>query len=141
MFFRIALLGALLFLEGCQTGKPKEPAQKKRDVLLFLDPELRPEPIFFPKCLLFPEMEVLRHGRILNTELVGSELVTPENLTFVRQHFLKRLGFENWTLLKDESGSHWFRLQLQKGAEWIELRGVQGERVVHIYLLYRPRNT
>jgi hypothetical protein len=135
--FRFLALIMVLLQGGCWGGKGVEPVQRESDVLLALGPELRPEKIQLPRYLLFPDTEILRHGRISGSRLTGSELRSLEDLETLRERYCTSLQSRGWSFIREDEGDSWFRCQMGRGTEWLEVRGVQGITNAHLYLLYR----
>jgi hypothetical protein len=138
--FPTSLLFLLPLLVSCATTEP-ETVVNDNEVLLYLDPDLRPEPLLFPEYLLMADFEIDQHGKIPNSTLVCAGIKTMLNLTTTHQHLNQLLATEGWTITKDENAEHFFRLLATKQSESLEIRAVQGTSPpVQVLLLYRPES-
>ncbi len=134
--FSIALFPLLLLLAGCTAVPPV--VVDDDEAMTYLEPELRPEPLLFPKYLLMADFEIGRHGRIPNSALVGADLKTKLDLAAARQRFDNLLRSKGWKIVQTESAEHSFRLQASRRGETLEIRAVQGSGPVQVFLLYKP---
>ena len=138
----LSVISALaLLLAGCVSTPSQSPlpsVEKLSDVLLFLDPEMKVEPILFPRYLLMNSVEINRHGRISSTDLVGAGLLFRENIDAAKNRLLDRLHKKGWEVIQRDESSLWFRFILIHQGDWLELRGVQGAESTPVFLLYRP---
>ena len=136
-------LASTLFLSGCMSIPSASPdavksVENPRDVLLFLGPEMKVEPVFFPRYLLMSGVEINRHGRIPFTHLAGAGLLVRTERASAEARFIACLEKRGWKIIQQESGDSWFRFIATHQDEWLELRGVRGETTMPVFLLYSP---
>ena len=138
--FPTSLLFLLPLLVSCATTEPMAVVDDN-EVLLYLEPDLRPEPLLFPEYLLMADFEIDQHGRIPNSTLVCADIKTTLNLETTHLRFNKLLISKDWIIVKDENAEHFFRLLATKQGESLEIRAVQGTAPpVQVFLLYRPES-
>jgi hypothetical protein len=126
-----------LFLSGC--AAPKAPVVvKEKDIMLYLEPGLRPETVLFPEYLFLEGLELDQHGRIPETLWVGAELKTEADLKPVLRQYNKVLATMGWQVTKAEIAKQSFRLMASKKAEMVEIRAVQGSGSTQVFILYQP---
>ena len=139
LFFPFYILIGSLLMAGCATVEEPEVVVDDTEVLLYLEKDLRPEPLLFPEYLLMENFEIDQHGRIPNSSLVCAGLKTKLDLAAARQHFDQLLASKGWNTIQSESTENSFRLLTAKKGESLEIRAVQGTAPpVQILLLYRP---
>ena len=130
-------VAAIFVLCGCVSTEPPAVVQQE-DVMLFLEPGLRPETLLFPEYLLLEDFELEAHGRIPQTPLVGAGLKTPMGLKTVLQRYSNILALRGWRIDKTEQENQSFRLMASKKAETLEIRAVQGTGPTQVFILYKP---
>ena len=137
---RVAVLAILAgaMLCGC-ASRPVEPVVQQEDVVLFLEPGLRPESLQFPEYLLMEEFELEAHGRVSGTNLIGIGLKTKLDLESARSRCYDMFAGKGWTVDKAELDSQSLRLLASKKGETLEIRAVRGTGVTQVFILYRPR--
>ncbi len=127
-------------LAGCHTPEePVAPVVNSGDALIFLEPGLRPEELFFPDYLLMEDFELNQHGIIPETSLVGAGIRTELNLKTVRCRFGDVLASNHWKIDGMEVGKQSFRMMASLKADSVEIRAVQGSGATQIFILYQPR--
>lgn len=128
---------AFLFLLGCVT--PEEPILvKDEDVMLYLEPGLRPESLHFPEYLFLEGLELNQHGRIPETPWVGAGLKTEVALKTVMRQYNIVLASKGWQVTKAEMAKQSFRLLATNKADRLEIRAVQGSGPTQVFILYKP---
>jgi len=143
MRMRVAFLfqlGVVLLLAGCTTTEPP-PAVEDADVLLYLEPELRPEILQFPEYLFMEDFEIDQHGGVPETTLTAGGLKTKLDLKTVRQRFEGLLVSKGWKINQSEELEQSFRLMASMKGEAVEIRAVQGTGDTQVFILYRPAAT
>ena len=128
---------AFLFLLGCATTK-ESVVVKDEDVMLYLEPGLRPETLLFPEYLFLEGLEIDQHGRMQGTAWVGAGLKTEEDLKPILRQYNKVLASMGWQVTKAEIAKQSFRLMASKNAEMVEIRAVQGSGSTEVFILYQP---
>lgn len=131
-------LGVALLLAGCATTE-QSPAVEEADVMLFLEPELRPEPLLFPEYLFMEDFELDQHGGVPSTALAGGGLKTKLDLKTVQQRFDSLLVSKGWEIARIEEQEQSFRLMAILKGETLEIRAVQGTGPTQVFILYRSR--
>lgn len=126
----------VILLSGCVSTDSPVVVQDE-DVMLFLEPGLRPEPLLFPEYLLLEDFELQAHGRIPESPLIGVGLRTKLELGEVRRRFSDLLAEKEWTVVKTELARQSFRLLAESKDETLEIRGVQGSGPSLIFILYK----
>ncbi len=135
----LILSAAALLLSGCMgPGIPDEPVVNVDASMEFLAPGLRPEMLQFPDYLLMSEYELMQHGRIPDSRLVGAGLRTRLSLSVVRREFADILAEKGWNTVKMDVGPQSFRLVVERYSEEVEIRAVQGLGPTEIFILYYP---
>jgi len=138
-FLSVCVFPTLAFLMLCGCVSTETPAVvQQEDVLLILEPGLRPENLLFPEYLLLEDFELEAHGRIPQTPLVGAGLKTPMGLKTVFRRYSDILALRGWRIDKTEQASQSFRLMASKKAETLEIRAVQGTGPTQVFILYKP---
>lgn len=128
---------AFLFLSGCAT--PDAPAVvKEEDVMLFLEPGLRPETLLFPEYLFLEGLELDQHGRIPETAWIGAGLKTREDLKTIMRQYNRVLASKGWQVTKAEIAEQSFRLLATSKGDRLEIRAVQGSGPTQVFILYKP---
>lgn len=136
-FLFIYLFFITAFLGGCTS--PEEPAVVlEEDIMLFLQPGLRPESVLFPEYLLIEDLEIDVHGKIPKSPLVAGGLKTKQGLKTVLSRYNAVLKRKGWQIAPPEIADHSFRLMADRPGETVEIRAVQGTGWTHIFILYRP---
>lgn len=127
----------LLLLWGCASAETPTLVQEE-DVMIFLEPGLRPETLLFPEYLLMENFELETHGRIPQTPLVGVGLRTGMGLKTVLRQYNNILSTHGWQVTKAKVAKQSFRLMAVKKAETLEIRAVQGTGPTQVFVLYKP---
>lgn len=139
-FSRCTVFSGLVFLLLWGCASAEKPAEVRvEDVMLFLEPGLRPEPLLFPEYLFLEGFELDQHGRIPQTALVGAGLKTKMPLKMVLRRYKAVLALKGWrvgTVEEEEEQS--FRLMAVKKGETLEIRVVQGTGLTQVFILYWP---
>lgn len=127
----------MALFHGCKTTESPVVVQEE-DVMLFLEPGLRPEQVLFPEYLLMEDLELRAHGRIPESSMIGGGLRTDLDLGEVRSRFSDLLAEKKWTIVKTELARESFRLMAEWKGETLEIRAVQGSGPTQIFILYKP---
>ncbi len=130
-------LGVVALLAGCASTEPAA-VEEEAEVLLYLGPWLRTEPLLFPEYLLMEDFEIDQHGRIPSTALIAGGLKTELGLKTVRQRFEGLLVPKGWKINGIEEQEQSFRLMASMKGETLEIRAVQGTGATQVFILYRP---
>ncbi len=138
-FFSVCIFSTLIFLVLCGCVSTEDPSVvRQEDVLLILEPGLRPETLLFPEYLLLEDFELEAHGRIPKTIRVGAGLKTQMGLKTVLRRYRNILMLRGWRIDQTEQASQSFRLVASKKAETLEVRAVQGTGPTQVFILYKP---
>jgi hypothetical protein len=130
----VLLLGSV----SCRTPGPPEAVVEEDEAMPYLGPGLRPEILLFPEYLFMDGFELDQHGRIPQSELIGVDLKTSQDLKTVLRRFNHLLVSSGWTISKAEVAAQSFRLLAAMQDETLEVRGVQGSGPTQVFILYRP---
>lgn len=141
---RLALfiwLPTMGLLAACTTHDVAETVIDDAEVLVFLDPDLRPEVLLFPEYLLLEGFELDQHGRIPGTTLVGVELKADRSLQDVLQQIQDLLLGKGWAMDHTEVAAQSFRLMATRQGDQVEVRAIQGTGSTQVFILFRPPPT
>ncbi len=130
-------LGIVALLAGCATTEPPA-VEEEAEVLLYLEPWLRTEPLLFPEYLLMDGFELDQHGGIPSTTLGAGGLKTELDLKAVQQRFEGLLVSKGWKINGIDELEQSFRLMASMKGETLEIRAVQGTGDTQVFILYRP---
>lgn len=137
-YFILSLVS--LLLGGCASVPrgPTKPVVDQKESMLFLDPDLIPEKLFFPDYFLMESFELHQHGCIPGSLWAGGDMKTPLGLNAVFSCFSDVLSARGWKIDKLEQEEQFFRLTASLEVAQVEIRAVQGNGPTHVFLLYWP---